>query len=256
MTAGRSIAGRPTAGRPTAWSDLRRAVIWSGLREAVAETGNVDLVVDAGGGTGGFAVPLAEDGYRVTVVDPSPDSLAALGRRAAEQGVAARVAARQGDLADLPETVGVGTADVLLCHAVLDVVDDPQHALTTALRVLRPAGLLSLVVDGWAAAVLARAATGRFADALALLREDRDRPESARRQNRFDAASAARLVERAGGEVVAVHGVRVFADVVPERLALDPFAAGRLLELELAASTNPALRDRATQLHVLARRRG
>nr|MDT0666645.1 SAM-dependent methyltransferase [Micromonospora sp. DSM 115978] len=77
----------------------------------------------------------------------------------------------------------------------------------------------------------------------------------ATRRNRFDAAGTVQLVENAGADVTAVHGVRVFADIVPERLASDPFAAGRLLELELAASTSPALRDLATQLHVLARRR-
>jgi SAM-dependent methyltransferase len=173
-------------------------------------------------------------------------------------------------LGDLPDLVGEGTADVLVCHAVLDVVDDPQCALTAALRVLRPAGLLSLLVDGWVASVLAQAAAGRFEEALAGLAKDHHdhldaasaggRPAALRRggaasRNRFDAASTVRLVEDAGADVVAVHGVRVFADIVPERLATDPFAAGRLLELELAASTSPALRDLATQLHVLARRR-
>ena len=57
--------------------------------------------LDVGGGTGGFAVPLAELGHRVTVVDPSPDALAALQRRAAEAGVADRVRAVQGDAAGL-----------------------------------------------------------------------------------------------------------------------------------------------------------
>ena len=37
------------------------------------------------------AVRLAEQGHQVTVVDPSPDALAALGRRAAESDVADRV---------------------------------------------------------------------------------------------------------------------------------------------------------------------
>src|SRR5215472_12751028 len=50
------------------------------------QTGRATLdIVDAGGGTGGFAVPLASLGHHVTVVDPSPDSLAAAQRRAAEQ---------------------------------------------------------------------------------------------------------------------------------------------------------------------------
>ncbi|MDX6222512.1 MAG: hypothetical protein QOD91_1566, partial [Frankiales bacterium] len=74
----------------------RNAVVWSTLRDALATHGAgrheragqpmLDIL-DAGGGTGGFAVPLAELGHRVTVVDPSPDSLAALERRAAEADI-------------------------------------------------------------------------------------------------------------------------------------------------------------------------
>src|SRR3712207_9342621 len=80
--------------RPRRWTlradprtDVRTAVVWDALDVLVAElvtaTGRPALdVVDLGGGTGGFAVPLAGLGHRVTVVDPSPDALAALQRRA------------------------------------------------------------------------------------------------------------------------------------------------------------------------------
>src|SRR5262245_29829155 len=85
-------------------SAVRTAVVWDVLRAALDEraatSGRAALdVVDAGGGTGGFAVPLAELGHRVTVVDPSPDALAALERRAAESGVAVRSV--QGEADDL-----------------------------------------------------------------------------------------------------------------------------------------------------------
>ncbi|MEV1147933.1 methyltransferase domain-containing protein, partial [Micromonospora sp. NPDC049799] len=65
----------------------RTAVIWSVLRAELDRRGDTPLtVLDVGGGTGGFAVPLAHAGHRVTVVDASPDALAALTRRAAEAG--------------------------------------------------------------------------------------------------------------------------------------------------------------------------
>ncbi|MCW2585512.1 MAG: putative S-adenosyl-L-methionine-dependent methyltransferase, partial [Frankiales bacterium] len=90
--------------------NVRTAVVWEVLSAVLAEedtTGTGLVVVDAGGGTGGFAVPLAEAGHHVTVVDPSPDSLAALQRRAAERGL--RVEALQGDLGDLPQLVAPGS---------------------------------------------------------------------------------------------------------------------------------------------------
>src|SRR4051812_50208997 len=123
----------PTTDRVTSRTSLRTTVVWSVLRTAVdrlvAERAPSGLdILDAGGGTGGFAVPLAGLGHRVTVVDPSPDSLAALERRAAEAGVGGAIAAVQGDAAQLPELVSAESADAVLCHSVLEVVDDPVAA--------------------------------------------------------------------------------------------------------------------------------
>ena len=54
---------------------------------------------------------------------------------------------------------------------------------------------------------------------------------------------------------VAVHGVRVFADLVPGSLLdLEPGATAALVELERAVSTRTEYLPLATQLHVLARR--
>ena len=68
---------------------LRTAVVWDAVQQVLGAPGG--RILDIGGGTGGFAVRLAEQGHQVTVVDPSPDALAALGRRAAESDVADRV---------------------------------------------------------------------------------------------------------------------------------------------------------------------
>src|SRR5919107_3672208 len=104
--------------------NVRTAVVWEVLSAVCAEAGRPLVVVDAGGGTGGFAVPLAEAGHHVTVVDPSPDSLAALARRADERGLGDRVRGLQGDLDDLAALVPPASADLVLCHSVLQVVDD------------------------------------------------------------------------------------------------------------------------------------
>src|SRR5690242_10726801 len=94
----------------------RTAVVWDTL-QPILDAPALD-VLDIGGGTGGFAVRVAQQGHRVTVVDPSPDALAALARRARELRV--DVAARQGDLAALGSEPG--SADLVLCHGVLEVV--------------------------------------------------------------------------------------------------------------------------------------
>ena len=99
---------------------MRTAAVWAVLRRELERHAGRELtVLDVGGGTGGFAVPLAQAGHLVTVVDASPDALAALTRRAADAGVADRVTAVQGDGDALAGLIEPGTADLILCHAVL-----------------------------------------------------------------------------------------------------------------------------------------
>ena len=240
---------------------LRTAVVWSALQEALARQvdglGRDRLdVLDLGGGTGGFAVPLAQGGHRITVVDPSPDALAALERRAAEAGVRDRVRAVQGDAAGLLSVVEAGSADVVVCHGVLEHVDDPQEAVGHLVATLRPVGLLSLLAANRTAVVLARALAGRFNEARHALDDPDGRwGASDPVPRRFTPQDLSGLVTREGLRVEAVHGVRVLSDLVPGSLVdLEPGAAEALLALEAAVSSHPAFTGIATQLHVLATR--
>ena len=243
-------------------------VLWDTLREVVsaraAQAGRAGLnVVDVGGGTGGFAVPLASLGHRVTVIDPSPDSLAAAQRRAAEAGVPLR--AVQGDVSDLT-AVAVGPAgetgaDVVLCHSVLEYVESPQAAMTAIAAILRPGGVVSVLAASAVAAVIHRALAGHFDEARRQIAAMSAGPGPAgpdgdvgldAMPRRFTLESVTGLIEKAGLRPGPGHGVHVFTDLVPSMLTdTDPGAAGALLALEEAASAHPAFRGMATQLHVL-----
>jgi S-adenosylmethionine-dependent methyltransferase len=233
------------------------------------QTGRAALdIVDAGGGTGGFAVPLASLGHHVTVIDPSPDSLAAAQRRAAEQNVPLR--AVQGDAADLAGLAGKQSADLVLCHSVLEYVDSPPAAMAAIAAVLRPGGAVSVLTASAVAAVIHRALAGRFDEARRLLAglgsaagghgdgsgpaaEGHGQPGTCPR--RFTLAGVTGLIEQAGLRPGPALGVRVFADLVPRVVAdADPGAAQALQGLELAVATHPAFHDFAAQVHVLGYR--
>jgi SAM-dependent methyltransferase len=230
----------------------RTAVVWDVLRQELDRRGARLSVVDVGGGTGGFAVPLAQAGHSVTVVDASPDALAALTRRAAEAGVGDRVHAVQGDADTLAQVTAPASADLVLCHSVLEVVDSPADAVGALAAALRPGGVASVIVANRIAAALTRAMAGQIEAATALLRDPDGRAgERDTLRRRFDAQSATELLGKAGLVVEQVHGVRVVADLVPGAvLDRDPDA---LVQFELAVAARPPLRDIATQLHLLAR---
>jgi SAM-dependent methyltransferase len=231
----------------------RTAVVWAVLRAELDRAALPLTVLDVGGGTGGFAVPLATAGHRVTVIDASPDALAALTRRAAEAGVADRVRAMQGDGDALADLVAPESADLVLCHSLLEVVDDPATVVKALAATLRPGGVASVLVANRVAAVLGRAVGGHLDVATTLLSDPEGRTgvrDTLRR--RFDLDAAAGLLTHGGLVVEHVHGVRVVADLLPGAVLEGQTEA--LLAFELAASELSPYREMATQLHLFARR--
>ena len=94
---------------------------------------------------------------------------------------------------------------------------------------------------------------GHFAQALALLDDPQPTGRTGRTGHRFTADEVTGLLADAGFEVGSVHGIRVFADLVPGALLdLEPGATAALLELERAVAERPEYLPLATQLHVLA----
>ena len=239
----------------------RTAAVWAAL-DPVVGAGTALRVLDVGGGSGMFAVPLARLGHDVTVVDPSADALATLRRRADTAGVGALVHGIQGDGDLLHEVLpaadadsegsGQDSYDLALCHYVLEVVDDPAVTLGEISRALRPGGQLSVATANRAGAVLGRAVAGHPVEALALL-EDRDpapaRSKPARR--RFSSQEMLALVEGAGLRPGPWRGVSVVADLLEATSGAESRAV-RALELALAEES--PYRDIATGLHVLATR--
>jgi S-adenosylmethionine-dependent methyltransferase len=231
----------------------RTAVVWQVLRKELARADRPLTALDVGGGTGGFAVPLALAGHQVTVVDASPDALAALTRRAEEAGVADKVSAVQGDGDDLVNLVPPQSVDLVLCHSLLEVVDDPGKVVDGLATALRPGGAASVLVASRAAAVLAKAIGGHLAAASLLVAGPDGRGDQRDRlRRRFDADSATDLLRSGGFAVEQIHGVRIVADLVPGAVAESEHEALQAFELALAARS--PYRDIATQLHLLARK--
>ncbi|WP_198345848.1 methyltransferase [Nocardiopsis gilva] len=247
-----------SSGPHRAAGTARIAVVWDALRNLLAGLGpaaDAPLhIVDAGGGTGGAAVPLAELGHHVTVVEPNPDSLAALERRAAEAGV--RVHAMQGETHDLAELLPAEHAHLVLVHNVLEYVDDPRAALSDVVGITRPGGAVSLMATNAVAGALHRALAGHVADAHRLLSDPEGRwGEGDPMPRRFTSDRLLALIDECGLTAPEVRGVRVFADLLPGRVyEADPHAGRELLELEKDAAVHPELSGIATQLHVLARK--
>lgn len=246
-------------------ANLRTAAVWAHVRDLArarqAELSRPLRVLDLGGGTGGLAVALAEEGHTVTVVDPSADALASLRRRAseaAEPGAASRVSAVQGDADSLDGIVATGSVDLVCCHGTLEFTDDPAATIERIAHVLAPGGHLSLVTAQRVAAVLAHALAGRFDQAQAVLTSADGRwGDGDPVPRRFDRDRLVALLSRTGFTTLDVRGVRLFSDLVPSVLVdseADRVALLTLEELAAGDESHPGLSELGTSMHLVARR--
>ncbi|AMO69896.1 smtA protein [gamma proteobacterium BDW918] len=196
--------------------ELRLALCW---RELLAQLPALSqrsslAVWDAGGGLGQMSIRLAELGHQVLLNDISADMLAI-----AEQDIAVAGVADQVSLALAPiQQVVVNPAkqqafDLVLCHAVLEWVNDPKEVIAALVAGMRPGGYLSLMFYNLNALIISNMAKGN----LYKLR-DRDfaghpgglTPPAPRQPEEMIAA-----LEAAGLELVAKRGIRLVYDLMP-----------------------------------------
>lgn len=109
-------------------------------------------ILDAGCGSGSFALELARRGYSICGIDLSAEMLVAARERVRQAAVALPLI--RGDL--LAPPFGRQTFDAVLCRGVLnDILDDASRAaaLKALAKVLRPGGVLVMDVREWDASV-------------------------------------------------------------------------------------------------------
>ncbi len=106
--------------------------------------------LDLGCGTGAATVRLARLGIHTTLLDSSPAMLDIAKRAAREAGVDGKIGLKHGNAAEVASLFPSGSFDIVLCHNILEYVDDPNAVLSAASQLLRSdstgIGILSVLV--------------------------------------------------------------------------------------------------------------
>ena len=102
-------------------------------------------VLDAGGGNGLDSLRLARMNHHVDLVDSARPMLDDARANAALAGVAQRLETHAVDIFRIGEHFPADHFDLVLCHNVIQFVDDVAALLQSLCQVLKPGGLLSLI---------------------------------------------------------------------------------------------------------------
>jgi S-adenosylmethionine-dependent methyltransferase len=212
--------------------------------------------LDLGCGTGAAGVRLARLGIHTTLLDSSPAMLEVAKRAAQEARVEEKIALKHGDAAQAAYLFPAGSFDIVLCHNILEYVDDPNAVLSAASQVLRndSTGILSVLVRSRAGEVLkAGIEAGDLGAAEGYLTAEWGNESLFGGQVRlFTSDSLQAITKGASFAVAAERGVRVISDYLPPQVSRRE-EYERILELERKLGSRPEFAAVARYLQIIAR---
>jgi S-adenosylmethionine-dependent methyltransferase len=233
---------------------LRLDLAFVNLQEFLPRAAGPLRALDIGGGTGAIAVRLAQFGIHVTLLDSSPQMLSLAECAAREAGVAENIVLKRGDAGQLECCFAPRSFDLILCHNILEYVNDPGTVLRGAAQLLRSeSSLFSVLVRNQAGEILKAAIQkGDLAAADQNLAAEWGNESLYGGEARLFAAGSLRaMLEAASLEVAATRGVRVISDYLPQRISRSD-EYGRILELESKLACRPEFAAIARYTHCLA----
>jgi S-adenosylmethionine-dependent methyltransferase len=217
-------------------------------------------VLDVGGGAGHQSFPLAEAGYDVTLLDPSPAMLDKARQRLARLPAEARqrITLVQADGENADEAVAGRRFAAVLCHGVLGYLEQPEPLVSQLCRCAAAGGLISIMTGNARASAVRPALERRWDDALAAF-DARTEIGVLGVAGRADTvAELSELLRSRGVEPLRWYGVWLFVDWLEFSGAeLDPGDAGQLAAtaaVELEASRRDPYRQLSRVFHLVGRK--
>jgi SAM-dependent methyltransferase len=219
-------------------------------------------VLDVGGGAGHQSFPLAQAGYEVTVLDPSPAMLARARERLQLLPVEAqqRVRLLEADGEHAEAALEGRRFAGVLCHGVLGYLDDPEPVVDQLCRCADAGGIVSIMTGNAHAAVVQPALERRWADALASFDVTTGIGVLGVRARSDTVEELSELIERRGVTPVRWYGVWLFVDWLEfsgvDLDATDAEQVAATAAVELEASRRDPYRQLSRVFHLVGRKAG
>ena len=217
-------------------------------------------VLDVGGGAGNQSFPLAQAGYEVTLLDPSPAMLEKAQERLQRLPTEAqrRVTFLRADGENADKAVNGRRFAAVLCHGVLGYLEQPEPLVDQLCRCAAADGVVSIMTGNAMTLAVRPALERRWADALAAF-DARTEVGVLGVSARADTVEElSKLMRSRGVEPLRWYGVWLFVDWLEFSGAeLDPNDAIQIAAtaaVELEASRRDPYRQLSRVFHLLGRK--
>ena len=201
---------------------MRTDLAFANVQEFLpSQAGHSLDALDIGGGTGAIAIRVARLGLHVTLLESSREMLDIARRASNDTGVVDRITLRHGDADELSTLFHAQSFDLIVCHNVLEYVDDPDAVLRSCARLMRDSSsLLSVLVRNRAGEVLKSALlAGDLDDAEKnLTAESVKETLYGGRSRLFSQDALLASLKGASLQAIAMRGVRIVSDYLPAKV--------------------------------------
>lgn len=205
--------------------------------------------LDVGAGQGQFALKLAALGHQVTLVDMSSEMLAEAKQAFSEAGLLAQATFICCPLQEMANQLD-GPYDGVMCHAVMEWLQEPQSLLGYLLPLIKPGGWLSVIFYNVHGVIFKNLLRANYKKINA--QDFRGKHGSLTPLNPLDPAQVLNWFNEANVTLVCHSGIRVFHDYILDKDLLARQGED-LIEQELAFSQRLPYRDLGRYVHFLAR---
>ena len=217
----------------TPFFDLYKAITWDNIKRFLPEKG---LILDAGGGTGEWAIPLAKLGYDVILTDISRGMLRQARLKLEEKSIDT-VELQRVNICDM-SCFTDNTFDMALVQGdPLSYCSDAEKAVEELYRVVKPGCHCIASVDSMHSIMIKMISAQRWDKLDTLLKEGSSEFVGGFTIHYFTPEMLSTLFTQAGFEVVRILGKPVFMSIIPREkannLLRDRKIFERILQLEL-----------------------
>jgi S-adenosylmethionine-dependent methyltransferase len=220
----------------TPWQRVRLKVEISNLMRHAGQSGLT--ILDAGGGNGYACIPFARTGCRVVVADYSEAMLSDGRKLMSDLGLEECFSFVLARLEELASAIDDQEFDVVMCHNVLQYVENVPVVLRSILRPLKPGGIVSIIsLNRYSIAYHQAFLRGDLRAAKASIGATETKTMFGSTARALAVDDMVKMLEAEGCAVQADYGVRCMIDYWGDNaLKSDPHALAQLEELELALS--------------------
>lgn len=205
-------------------------------------------ILDAGGGQGQFSLTLARAGHELVICDISQDMLSLAQTQASTLGLNTPVTFLHCAIQQLPAHLADCQFDLVLCHAVMEWMAEPQQLLPCLQGYLKSDGYLSLTYYNRYALIYKNLLRGNFKKVVT---EDFSGARGSLTPiNPMAIHTVDAWAEALAFEPLCSSGIRVFHDYIFDQLVRerDP---QQLIAMELQFSQQEPYRSLGRYIHLL-----